>query len=557
MLEENEGQSKKREVKTSIKPIYKGGKNYKKIAVIGAGWFGTHTALELSKSGYLVTLYEKNSTIFSGTSGTFGVRIHAGPHYPRSFSTRKTCRDGFYEMLTTYPELCNRHAHSVYALGKNDADGKRSKVEESTFRSVCKEFQFKGEFDLENSPFNPAELLSAYDIDEPSAALGTRLRVFFENKLKQAGVVLKSNFSVTMIQRIGDFIWVSKGDEKERFISVIDATGFQQTFLPFSRPLPFKINIFYQPCLALVYGDRFPEEKPISFIVMDGWFPCLMPYDDRLTAEEPMQKYIMTHGKWTILGSYHSAEEAQKAFSVVNDEFVNSKIKAVCEKEMTRFWPGFFNRFEYIGWKGSVLAKIKTEREFRGSVVFQEPTASIISIFPGKITNIFDSAREAQKLVETQNVKISTEGYRYIEGGVLDISKVEIEDPIITENRNTCSLTTFQDTLTELQKNKPHLKMTQSVVSATPHRNPSRGNMFKILALGGMAIAIKKNSKDFKSLGFILGTVALSISSIYLYKNRFSIQNYFGFSIFKQAKPQGMLNEDTKSLKNQPRKDMH
>ena len=47
----------------------------------------------------------------------------------------------------------------------------------------------------------------------------------------------------------------------------------------------------------------------------------------------------------------------------------------------------------------------------------------MISIFPGKITNIFDSAREAQKLVEAQNIKVSMEGYRYIEGGILDYIK--------------------------------------------------------------------------------------------------------------------------------------
>lgn len=504
--------------KNSIKPIYKGGKNYKKIAVIGAGWFGAHTAIELSKAGYLVTLHEKNSTIFSGTSGTFGVRIHAGQHYPRSFSTRKTCRDGFYEMLTTYPELCNKHVHSVYALGKIDADGKKSKVEESTFRSVSKEFQFKGEFDLESSPFNPSELLSAYDINEPSAVLGWRLRIFFEEKLQELEVTLKCNFTVTKIRKFEDLIWVGNEHEGENFNLVIDATGFQQAFLPLTKPLPFKINVFYQPCLALVYKDQFPTEKPISFIVMDGWFPCLMPYDDRLTTEKPIAKYIMTHGKWTILGSYRSTEEAYRAFSLVDDSFVQKNIKPVCEKEMIRFWPDFFKRFEYIGWKGSLLGKIKTEREFRGSIVFQEPTIGMISIFPGKITNIFDSSREAQKLVEAQNIKISAEGYRYIEGGVLDTSKIEIIDPIVTEDRNTCSLATFQDTLEKLQTNKPELKTNQFRTSSIAN-GYSIGNMFKILALESILVAINKNNKDFnknKSLGFVLGTVELLIAAVYL-----------------------------------------
>lgn len=542
MIKESERYEEQVDMKNLLTSKYKSKENDKRIAVIGAGWFGTHTAIELSKLGYLITLYEKNATIFSGTSGTFGVRIHAGPHYPRSLSTRKTCRDGFNEMLITYPELCNKHMHAVYALGKKDADGEKSKVEEKSFDSVCKEFKFKGKFDLENSPFNPSEIISAYDIDEPSAVLGTRLRIFFEARLQEAKVAVKCNFTITIIKKFENFVMIGNESEEEKFDSVVDATGFQQTFLPFSKSLPFNINIFYQPCLALVYSDRCSKEKPISFIVMDGWFPCLMPYDDRLTTDKPIQKYILTHGKWTILGSYRSAEEAHKAFSVVNDDFVENKVKPSCEKEMIRFWPGFLDRFNYIGWKGSVLGKMKTEREFRGSILFQEPTVGVISIFPGKITNIFDSAREVQKLIEAQNVKVSMEGYRYIEGGILDSSKVEIAAPVITENRNTCSLTTFQDTLEELQKSRAEFNMKEAVCTQAP-RNCSKGYLVKMIALGLMLIAIKKNFEKFnKSNSIFFGVVACSMGAAYLYKNRFSIQNYLGFNLFKkpsQMKIQG------------------
>ncbi len=61
------------------------------IAIIGAGWYGAHLACELAKQRHTVTLIEKNIAILSETSGTFGVRLHRGPHYPRSSETRKGC----------------------------------------------------------------------------------------------------------------------------------------------------------------------------------------------------------------------------------------------------------------------------------------------------------------------------------------------------------------------------------------------------------------------------------------------------------------------------------
>ena len=60
----------------------------KRVLVIGAGWNGLHTANELIKAGYRVVVADKNSDIFGGVSGKFGVRVHAGPHYPRSTKTQ-------------------------------------------------------------------------------------------------------------------------------------------------------------------------------------------------------------------------------------------------------------------------------------------------------------------------------------------------------------------------------------------------------------------------------------------------------------------------------------
>ncbi|MCB1827377.1 MAG: hypothetical protein KDH94_03045, partial [Coxiellaceae bacterium] len=213
-------------------------------------------------------------------------------------------------------------------------------------------------------------------------------------------------------------------------------------------PLPFDMKVAYQICLALEYKDRTPSEKPFSFIVMDGWFPCFMPYDDRPISDTgPVSKYIMTHGKWTIVGSYDTPEEAHSSFRKLDDDFIDKHVKQPTEKHMRQFWADFSKRFEYVGWSGAVLAKVKTDSEFRGTFVFQEPITDMICVFPGKITGIFDADRETLNLISGQSVLTTLEGYRYIRDGVLYTAGPEINADRKFDGRSTCELQTHRDLL--------------------------------------------------------------------------------------------------------------
>ena len=40
-----------------------------KICIVGAGWYGCHLGYKLSKSGHNVSIFEKNTDIFQGSSG--------------------------------------------------------------------------------------------------------------------------------------------------------------------------------------------------------------------------------------------------------------------------------------------------------------------------------------------------------------------------------------------------------------------------------------------------------------------------------------------------------
>ena len=59
----------------------------KKIAIIGAGFFGISIAFFFLKKKFDVTIFEKNSDILTGASRANQLRFHLGYHYPRSYKT--------------------------------------------------------------------------------------------------------------------------------------------------------------------------------------------------------------------------------------------------------------------------------------------------------------------------------------------------------------------------------------------------------------------------------------------------------------------------------------
>jgi len=417
-----------------------------KIAIIGAGWYGCHLALTLQKAGHDVTLFEKNADIFSGISGEFGIRLHTGLHYPRSQETRNDCQRGFKEFIHEYPELVIDHEYSVYGLGAEDADGNAPKVNEEEFKKVSMELtdsQTLGDLSHYKG------LLTATDIVEPSIVIGSRLRETFRKYLRDAGVTIRCNYGVNDIGP-PPHAYISNGSSTESFDKVINTTSYQ-SLVPERVDFPFEMEVTYQPCLALIYEDTRPGEKPISFIVMDGWFPCMMPCIDNFETEKlTTRKYILTHGKWTIMASKETPQEAYQILNEVNDDFINKSIKPFSEGEMNRFWPEFGERFRYVGWKGQVLAKLKTRKEFRSALTYEQD--GTIYVFPGKISNVFDVEREVKSLLLNDDFVLTNGRYRYVPEGVLEHSREEIAQKPVFGEPNTTMLQTFA----ELQQQTYH-----------------------------------------------------------------------------------------------------
>jgi hypothetical protein len=436
------------------------------IAIIGAGWYGCHLALQLTKAGHQVVLYEKNPQILSQISGAFGIRLHAGPHYPRSAETRKSCLRSLEEFKVLYPELVIPHEYSIYGLGISDAEGKPAKITKEEFVTVCSESASCTILDPQKAGYT--NLITAAKINEPSIALGTRLRTAFTQYLNDARVTVRCNFDVQEINYSPSGASVFGAHSEQHFTKVINTTSYQ-AFLPPPKDFPFDMETVYQPCLALQYEDNAPGPRPFSFIVMDGWFPCIMPVCDG----GKKQKYILTHSKWTIMGSYDHPAKAYTVLNQLSDAWIERNVRPFCEQEIGRFWPAFAERFTYVGWKGTVLAKLKTRKEFRSAVTYEKD--NIIHVVPGKISNVLDVEREVKSLIIKKNV-LENKGYCYIQGGVLQQSCDEIVEKPVAGESNTCTLHTFE----ELQK--AHVLNTEQSTKATRPTPQKKHNSSFILS---------------------------------------------------------------------------
>lgn len=421
------------------------------IAVIGAGWYGCEVAKALAKQkNAQITLLEKNPDIFSGTSGKLGVRDHLGPHYPRSKETRKSCLRGHDKFFSTYEKLLSRHGHSLYGIGDKDLDSKPSKVSAKNFEALEDEHSsFKVRHPSHYKEYQHLETI--LETDEMNILVGDELRQFMNDQLRKENIEIKLHTEVEKIvtdERSKIFITTkntkTKETETKEFDAVVNATSYQE-FLP-DKPLLFDMKVVYQSCLGLLYEDTKEAElgpaNPI--IIMDGWFPCLVYYDNK--GKEGRSRYLMTHAKYTNLNSCATPEEARTLLSqeLANQEFLPNVEKSARE-HMTNFYPGFRERFTYQGYVETVHAKIASDTDFREAVVFQHEQSKMIYIIPGKIANIFDAAEDVLNLLYpqlNQSKIISKKGYLYVEGGTLCRGEEEISKKPTDPSRSTYELQT-------------------------------------------------------------------------------------------------------------------
>lgn len=226
-----------------------------RVAVVGGGIFGTTAALELSRRGHRVELYEREADLLQAASGINQYRLHRGYHYPRSRETASDCRDSEIVFREAFGPAVLDHSDHYYAVAARD-----SLTTMDDYVSFCRNL------DLETEVARPDVL------DPSSVALSVRvreqmfdpdvLRTLVWSQLRESGVTVHLGTEVAMADLA----------DADRVVIATYAGLNQMLGEESTARRPYQFEVCEKPVVQLPAGFA-----GTSVVVMDGPFMCFDP----------------------------------------------------------------------------------------------------------------------------------------------------------------------------------------------------------------------------------------------------------------------------------------
>lgn len=348
-------------------------KKLRKIAIIGAGIFGTTIALRLSSSGYKCVIFEQKKDILLSASRVNQYRFHRGYHYPRSISTLKQLSETSPFFLKEYGDAVDDSFVHLYGLATNNShintDDYISFLEKSNLKyKVTDKFNYLVT-DQVNELFEVEESLINY----------SKLKFIIKERINN-----QENLTVKLGKKFSrDLI-----DEYDHIITC--GYGMCQNLLPDD------FQPFYKYQLVEKIVVKPPEElKNISLVIIDGPFMCIDPL--------PLTNL-------SILGNVKNAIHSSK----IGKELPNFKEvtinpwEDILKKSQSRFelfinhgkqYINYFDKckFEY-SMTGFRVIKPNVERTDERTTIISTQ-GKFIDIFSGKIDTCSWAANEVLNLL--------------------------------------------------------------------------------------------------------------------------------------------------------------
>lgn len=336
--------------------------NTKVISIIGAGWYGCHLALSFLKRGYEVHIYEKNSHIFSESSGINQNRLHLGFHYPRCSKTRNQSRRGYRLFSNSYKSIIKRLDMCIYAVPYIG-----SILDFTTYVSIMKSSNLYFEDVTDALPFSLNGIEGALDCEEALIDFNEAKKLF-EGELDH---LIKYNTCISF-------------DDCRRMASsnhlVLDCTW--NKIVPNDR-------YFYE--VALMFRYDHVHRINIGLTLVDGELFSIYPYDDNSSS--------ISHVKYTPILRCDNPQDAYK-FLLENKQNAFDATREKIEKSIQTFFPKF-NKY-YIN--PTPLLSIKTKTTFNyissRATYIESNSDSFYSVHAGKIDTIFDTEHLVLELLE-------------------------------------------------------------------------------------------------------------------------------------------------------------
>jgi hypothetical protein len=289
-----------------------------KVAILGGGIFGATAAYVLARSGFKVTLFEKNPHLFSGASLINHNRHHFGFHYPRSPQTARQCMESRDSFNSLYADSLIADFDNYYCVGKD------SRLAANEYLAFCTEMNLPF---IEQMPphsiVDSEKIVLGLKVEEPIYNLD-KLRSICIGQLNSPRILVLPNHEVTNATENGDFVSIrystpGLAEKIEEFDHVVNATYARYNqfchWLGFEKR-EFQFNL-QELCIL-----KLPLERHIGITIMDGEFPSFLPFgntgfvlfahviESQLARETSQEKQPLLNRSLAVVSNWKKTVEA-------------------------------------------------------------------------------------------------------------------------------------------------------------------------------------------------------------------------------------------------------
>ena len=344
-----------------------------RIAIVGGGFFGAATALEIKKKfkNSDIDIFEKKQDLILGTSGKNQFRCHQGYHYPRSKITIKECLESFDSFKSNLGNTFLK-SKNYYAISKND-----SRINYENYIEVLNEMNLpfkKVSLDF----FKKNTIQGAIEVEEKIINI-SKVRKFLKYLLAKKNI----NFFLNTHVNLNDSFLKS-------YDHVILTTYSEnnENLKPFN--LIKKNKIYYQLVEKIViYPPKYLIKK--SIVLMDGNFFCIDPYEERGLSILGSVKNSIIDKKNSVYAKNLLSNRYLESYLFINKK--NSLFKKI-KKDFCKVFKNF-EKAKYYKSFYSVRSTYKNKNDDRITKIIKYKNLSIVH--SGKWINCFSTGKKIAK----------------------------------------------------------------------------------------------------------------------------------------------------------------
>ena len=334
--------------------------------VIGGGFFGCETALELKRLGFSrILVVEREAGLLRRASFVNQARVHGGYHYPRAPATALRSRKNFERFVAEYSVAILSDLKKYYAIARG------SRVTADQFEAFCHAIgavSRPAPFDVERL-FAPGTIERVFEVEEfafDAVKLADRLRSQLE--AARIDLLLNSEAHIASFDAAGVDVDISGERKRARF--VFNCTYSELPFVGVELGTRIKRELTE---MLLIHPP--PQIRGRGFTVMDGPFFSTMPFP-------PSGLHSLSHVRYTP----HEA-------SFEGDRLVPVKTNGLAMlRDAAHFMP-CLSQAKIVQSMFEIKAILeRSESDDARPILIERPgeAGRVVSILGAKIDNVFD-----------------------------------------------------------------------------------------------------------------------------------------------------------------------